>query len=144
LVCLVPYVKGDVFKVAYREGDTFDSFAVDHPKTVGTTLKKNGKILGCAGFVMECDGVATFWGFFSEECRGHGVMIFKASCQKIKDFMSTNNIRRLQATCRTDRPEYNRFITMLGFSFEGCLRNAAPNGNDINIYSRIRQCKQCQ
>jgi len=133
---IVEYAKGDVFKVQFREGDTFGTFAVEHSNTVAWTMKDGDTIIGCAGYVKECDGVATFWGFFSEDTRGHGRTIIKYARHTLEQIGEFWELRRIQAAVRADRPEYRRFIEMLGFEYEGCLKKAAANGEDVLMYGR--------
>ncbi len=134
---IIEYAKGDVFKVRFRDGDTFGSFAVDHKNTVAWTMKEGDKILCCGGFVIECPGVATQWAYFGDEARGYGRQIVKFARQNLGEMIEKYDLRRVQAFCRADRAEYRRFIEMMGFEYEGCLKRAASNGEDLLMYGRI-------
>ncbi len=129
------YEEGDVYRLDIREGDTIGVILQDFP-TPGWTMFSETDILACGGIVQAGGGVGNVWAYISDKARGHGVSLLRFSRSAMDRALSIMLFHRLQTVVRTDRPEYERFVELLGFEKEGRLRKATSTQEDLFLYAR--------
>lgn len=103
-------------------------------------IEYGGELVGVGGIVLHWPGVAEFWLILTEQCSKdgiHAVMALSAIKEKVEYLIETNNIKRAQATVRTDFPEAIKMIEYLGFKCEGLMECYCPDGHDVFRYARI-------
>ena len=130
------YADGDVYKVKLRPGDGRDG-VIEFPGPKWS-LCRGDTVIGSCGIKTDIDGVGTIWAFFSEEARGEGRKILRFMWQRLDEAFRDVGYYRLQACVSVDRPEYAKFIEMIGFQAEGLMRNATPDKRSVWLYSRVK------
>ena len=133
----VEYVKGDAFRVKVRLGDTMGEGIQEIPGAAWTLEDEDGNALMCFGISNPEHGISTLWSYISDDARGHGLQIVKFARPRIAAAMKALELRRLQAIVRADKPEYERFIKLFGFEFEGRIRRVTTDNKDVLMFSRI-------
>lgn len=130
------YEDGDVYAVKIRLGDPLGAPVVEYPG-VKWTMTVNGEPAAVAGIMNGGPGIGMLWAFVSDDARGHGKKIVKFIRPKLDFAFKEMRYHRLQAIVRVDRPEYQRFIELLGFEKEGLMKKAAFNQDDLWLYARV-------
>ena len=130
------YEPGDVFKLNIRDGDGFGVPPQDEVG-FGWTFKKQGKPVGCGGFVDIGQGIGMAWVMATDEVRGHGLRVCRFTRMAIGIAFEEMGWHRIQAAVRCDRPEYQQWAELMGFQREGRLRKAAPDKTDLYLYARV-------
>lgn len=97
----------------------------------------NGRIVGCGGVSIYWAGVGQAWAVFPK-----WVTIFKreAYCyikKGLNIIITEYDMRRIEATWRTDYPDKMHWLEHLGFQREGLLRKYCPDGCDAWMYAYI-------
>ena len=135
------YREGDVFRVRIRHGDALNGPVCDFPGPSWTMIGEEfgeDRPLLVFGIINAAPGVGTLWAYISDDARGHGVAMVKFGRARMDEAFEIMKYNRVQAVVRTDRPEYERFIELLGFEKEGTMRNGSVGGeHDVFLYSRI-------
>ena len=112
-------------------------FIDEEPGPTWTVLVDNVPV-ALYGFAESSPGVYDLWGVGTEELRGHGVALVKHVREILVLAFELLEVHRIQTTCRTDRPEYVRFIELFGFQREGVMRQLAPDRSDLIIFSKVK------
>lgn len=97
-------------------------------------------IVGVGGLIIHWEGVAEVWLMLTADCEKdgfHGVIALAAIKDKMEELIRDNNIRRAQATVRTDFPQAVKMIEYFGFRCEGLMEQYCPDGGDAYRYARI-------
>ena len=142
----------DALKIKLRERDARDTegmsplawaFIFDSFGEAKTLMLENGDIVACGGCVQNFGGgVADFWALTSDHIREYWKSFAVACRDGINDFIEKHGLHRVQAyTLALDDggkdPELDRFMTWLGFEWEGLLRKTGPNALDRHLYARV-------
>lgn len=100
------------------------------------TATYNTEIVCCGGIQEIMPKVGEAWMMFSLTGRKY-ISAFKVA----KDLLRKSKIkfRRIQATADPVNDIYKRFLEHLGFIYEGTLRRYGVNGQDMRMYSIIRE-----
>ncbi len=94
----------------------------------------NGEVLACAGVVKQWENRAIAWGLISENAGRQFVRIHKA----VQRFLESTDFKRVEAFVDSDFDAGHRWIKMLGFEYEGYMKNFSPLGKDCLLYARIK------
>lgn len=132
------YQEGDRNFLELRDGDEMGVGEFSEESGPTWTLLDDGVPFAIFGFQYSSDCVYDLWGVGTEKARGHGLFVVKTISKIVEDAFRILEIHRVQATCRTDRPEYRKFLELLGFKWEGTLRQLAPDRSDLHIFSRVK------
>ncbi len=130
------YTEGDVYQLNLREGDCLGVPPIDQPPPAWT-MKKDGRPIACGGIVHIGGGVGVVWVQATDEVRGHGLKLCKFARKAVHVAFARMKFHRIQATVRTDRPEYCRWAELMGFEREGLMRKATPSKEDVFLYARV-------
>ncbi len=130
------YTPGDVFALDIRDGDGL-GIPPEDEVGFGWTMKKEGRPIGCGGFLDIGQGIGLVWVMLSDEVRGHGTKLSRFARKATDIAFETMGWHRIQAAVRCDRPEYQRWARLMGFECEGRLRKAAPDKTDLYLYARV-------
>jgi len=133
------YQEGDVFRINLREGDTLGGVAEEVAGPAWSMKDEEGNVLLSFGILPSSETVGNLWAFISDDARGHGIKMIKFGRAVVEHGLTEKGFRRIQSIVRADRPEYQRFTEALGFTKEGLMRKAAPNGDDLWLYSRVSE-----
>ena len=97
-------------------------------------LKVDGITMIMAGVSIYWKGRAYAWAIVSKLAGSHMKLITK----EVRKFLAQSDIKRIETAvdCRFDAG--HRWAKLLGFTYEGTMRSWGPQGDDFDLYSRIR------
>jgi hypothetical protein len=98
------------------------------------TVRRDGKIICCAGVVNLWTGRASAWALLSWDA-GKSM---RPLHREVLKFLDRCEIRRVEAYVYPAFEPGHRWARMLGFEFEGLMRAFGQDGNDMAMYARIR------
>lgn len=99
------------------------------------TLLKDGIPVACMGITEYWTGRGEAWAMFIPGNSEVFTRVFRA-CKK---FLNSVNLRRIEATVRTDFLNGHRFAMMLGFECERYeMKGYGPTGESYSAYSYIK------
>ena len=122
------------------EGAVKDYPPVEVPDENCYTTIYEGAIVAVGGLVVLRKGLGVCWLILTANCKKkgfYGIVALSAIKDKTEELIQMNNIKRAQATVRTDFPQAIKMIEFLGFQREGLLRKYCPDGGDSYIYARL-------
>lgn len=106
----------------------------EHP---AYTLFVNGDVVACGGVVLMGFDRGEAWTLFSILISRYPKAVIKATKSCLKNIVSEQNLKRVQALVNPKYTKGHRFLSFLGFQKEGLLRFYGPNGENMTLYSRI-------
>jgi len=136
-VRFVPYTAGDSYRVRVRAGDALGGNLADNDE-LAWTMMEGDEVLACGGIFTIEKGIGFLWAYISDEAKGHGRSLIMHSRRMVAGAVK-NGCFRVQAVVRADKPEYERFIELVGLSKEGLMRKATPERNDLFMYAKISE-----
>jgi RimJ/RimL family protein N-acetyltransferase len=95
----------------------------------------DGRIVGCAGFIVPWPDRATCWALIAAGVTRRQMVEITHSVERA---ISLRTERRLEATCDSNFEGAHNWLKRLGFTREGTLRAYTPAGQDNDMYSRIK------
>lgn len=102
------------------------------------TIMADGRVVACLGVQVLGGRIGECWAVFSPEASGHILYITKVIMRHLARAVRDFNLQRLQAFARVDLETAWRYLEVLGFEREGCLRKFGRDGSDQYIYSMVR------
>ena len=102
------------------------------------TVFHNEEVVFCGGVQEIMPKVGEAWLMFSVTGKDY-INSFKTAKKLLNQAKSKFN--RVQATADPINRIYSRFLEYLGFIYEGTLRRYGVNGQDMRMYSIIREDK---
>lgn len=131
------YQPGDEDSMVRRESD-WSGRVTDNMAAGGLafTLRLQGRVVAVMGAVNNWPGYATAWAQISDDIRGQGRPLTRATRSVSDVIMKEMALHRMDAYAVADHPEYGRWLKLLGFTHECTLQAALPNGGDLCIYAR--------
>lgn len=93
------------------------------------------QLVAIGGLYKEHDACATAWSFLLPSTAKH----MRALTRFSADVFARAPFVRIQAHVVPTFPPAIRWIELLGFSREGLLRKFTPSGQDMLLYSRIKE-----
>lgn len=131
------YRRGDVYRVPIRAGDVTGS-NLENFNGPAITLYDDERPIAVCGVQEVSLGVGMLWSYISDGVRqGHGRPLIRLARRMMPITAQEMGLQRIQATSLAEKDEYARFLRAIGFEFEGCLRQAAPDKRDLNMFARI-------
>lgn len=103
-----------------------------------TIFDQDGRVLVCLGVQILWGRVGECWSVFSPEARKHPKAITEVTIKYLTRIVADFNLERLQAYARTDLKPAWKWLEVLGFEREGCLRKFGRDGSDQYIYGMVR------
>lgn len=134
LLCLTPH---DSQQIEYQ------ALVAPHGQRVvesglGLSAWAYGRCVGAGGVVQIWQGRAEAWGIFGAGIAGY----IRPVASKIKLVLDDYPCRRLELTVKAGNKEGHRIARLLGFgSPESVMRAYHPDGTDMYMYARIKQCQ---
>lgn len=105
------------------------------------TLFKDGRIIGCCGFIMTMPGVAEIWMIPTVYVKTAKVSFIKSVRLLIEVLAKGYKVHRAQTHCSID-DLHDRWMKSLGFQCEGVLRKFTHLKEDQKLWSRIFENKR--
>jgi hypothetical protein len=110
-----------------RDADTSGDWIVGPAWTVFD----GERIAGMGGFLLQWDGRFLAWAMIAKGANMVGLTRIARS------IVNGFNVRRIEATIDVNFRQAAKWVSMLGFEFEGVLRCAGLNGEDFAMYSKV-------
>ncbi|MBU7436518.1 hypothetical protein [Paraburkholderia fungorum] len=104
-------------------------------KTDAFTGFIDGRVVGCAGFIVQWPGRATCWAMVSHTVTKREWVEINRAVQRAIDLRPEH---RLEATCDSDFPGGHTWLRHLGFVREGRLVAYTPDRRDNDLYARVK------
>lgn len=92
-------------------------------------------VVACAGVILCWADRAQAWSMLSAEIGTHVVSIHRA----VARFLAAYPVRRLECTVDPRSAAAVRWVTRLGFQYEGTMAAYTPLGDTMDLYARIRR-----
>jgi len=135
----------------YKEGDIeivrqnpLEEAVKDYPElkpdaTKTWTVIKDDKIVSVFGIVPMWDGVAEIWFMPTKDILDSKIKAYLFIKKTFEKTIKEHNLRRVQATIRTDYPRGKKMIERLGFKNETPegMREYCPDKCDAWLYARL-------
>lgn len=93
-----------------------------------------GSLVGAAGIANQHPGTGRAWALLSPAA-GPWLPTITKACLR---FFLDARYRRIEATVLTGWAAGARWAAMLGFEREGTMRGYGPDGQDFDLYARVR------
>ena len=124
--------------------ETTEPALVARTPDYGAALKAGGPcytafagehVVACAGMILCWADRATAWSMLSAEMGAHVFSIHRA----VVRFLATYPVRRVECTVDPRSAVAVRWVTRLGFQYEGTMAAYTPLGDTMDLYARIRR-----
>ena len=92
------------------------------------------RVIGCAGCIEQWEGRAIAWALVSKDAGRHMVSVHRA----VAGFIAQAPWRRIETTVDSSFDAGHRWMELLGFTHEGRMRAYGPQGQDFDIYARVK------
>lgn len=97
------------------------------------------QFVAAAGIVIPYPGLGEGWAVVGPLAVKHRVWFHRTTLRFMVRFMKDLNLNRLQATVRADWPTGIRWAKHLGFQPETTLRKFGRNGEDMMMFSILKE-----
>lgn len=99
----------------------------------------DGQIVAAGGVAIQWPGVGLAWVYADDCLRKFGKSAARHVQTYLKQIMSEENLHRVQAYVHADYSIGQRFITWLGFRCEGVAEAFDIEGNNWQVYAKIKK-----
>lgn len=120
-------LRAEIEKPGYLE-------AITYPGCVAYALVHEGDVLGCYGAQAIWAGRAVVWTLLSDQSQRYMLTFHRIA----KGFLAQLPVRRVEAYVASGFEQGVHWVDMLGFEYEGCMRGFFPNGEDAQLYARVK------
>jgi hypothetical protein len=110
--------------------DALDELAKGH----AFTAMVDGEVIGCGGIIEWWPDRCSVWAIVGKDAGPH----MRGITRMVRAVLDRYPSRRIEATVREDFAQGKRWIRLLGFGCDGFLPAYSPLGEDVIMYSRIR------
>ena len=98
------------------------------------SYEREGKVLGCGGFMDTWPGRSILWCLLSKDAGSHLVDITRSVRKVMKHYPR----HRFEATVQYDFKEGHRWMKLLGFELEAeRMKKFSPDKVDYSLYARV-------
>ncbi len=136
MIKIRPLQDGDIM-LANESAIECGAKVYNHEKVEGYTVVDGNKILMVGGVIIMWEGVGEAWLIMTK----HSLSCVKDSYRYIRDVMNIiireQKLRRIQARARADFEKGQKMLKHLGFKYEGCAREQAPDRTDMYMYGKL-------
>jgi hypothetical protein len=91
-------------------------------------------VIACAGVVLQWEGRAVAWSLLSLSMPTALTAVFKHT----KRFLNQYAARRVECTVDPRSAQAKNWATHLGFRYEGLMRAYTPQGDDMELWARVK------
>jgi hypothetical protein len=99
------------------------------------TLMQGERVVACLGVIEWWEGRGEGWMFLGPHSLRELCYLYRA----MKRFFEACPFRRVEAVVRSDFPEAQDWVKSFGFKFEGHLTAYSPEGDDTQMFAKIRE-----
>jgi RimJ/RimL family protein N-acetyltransferase len=92
------------------------------------------RVLGCGGMTELWENRAQIWALVSKDAGPHMLGIHRA----VEGFLKQTTHRRIEAYVLVGFKPGERWLKRLGFEHEGTMRAYSPEGDDYELFARVR------
>ncbi len=100
-------------------------------------IDKDGDVMAIIGFFIMWKGVAEVFAIPSKRVSDCGFRYVRHVIRELDRIMIENDIRRIQTTSLDDE-QTNKWMTLLGFTKEGTMKEYTEEKHDYNVWARFR------
>lgn len=98
------------------------------------SLLVDGKVIGCGGVYDLSMNRAYAWALVSKDAGKHLLQATKA----VKLYLDDKYYRRIETAVMINFGAGHRWVKMLGFEREGTMKKWGDDGNDYDMYARVK------
>ena len=146
---IIPYNRIHAYDVLEKNVRDRDVWLTDSPgwKQWAVNWEKGGpaftliideQVVGCAGVILLGHNRGEAWMAISKLLYMYPKTVFKTVRDGLVGIVAEHHLRRVQALVLPDFEAGKRFMSHLGFKYEGTLIAYGPAGEDFEIYGRIQ------
>lgn len=121
--------------IGRREGDDWgddeDTFRFMLSMSPSYTILKDDTPIVVLGAWKLWDGAYEVFARTDDKARQHSVAVVRIARGLLASFAQANGVHRYSSCIRADKPEYIRWIKLLGFEFEYTMEGAIDGEVDI-------------
>lgn len=107
--------------------------------TAYTLVGNEGRVLAVFGFAKAEDGAGDVYALLGQDCGGKMTELFRFMKKELRRLMKSHGCEVARATVKKGFAAGERFIAMLGFSYQGTLPQFY-NGNDYLLFEKEEKC----
>ena len=94
----------------------------------------DNEIIASLGIIPQWQNRAVAWGLIGENAAQHFIPLHRA----VRRFLELSDYRRIETSVATNFKEGHRWAQLLGFKNEGTMKAFTPNGDDCDLYAKVR------
>lgn len=98
------------------------------------SLVDGDAVFATAGLIPQWENRAHAWALISAEVGPHMYLLHKAVLRTF----TLHNFKRIETAVDCNFKQGHRWMELLGFEREGCMRKYTPDGRDCDLYARIQ------
>lgn len=102
-----------------------------------TAFTEDGRIVGCAGVIVQRQGIADGWAVTSALITDYGIWSTRIVKSMLQEIMCSLNLRRVQISVDPQNVAAQRWAKALGFQYEGTMRGFGVNGEPYDLYAKV-------
>jgi hypothetical protein len=100
------------------------------------TALEGDRVIACGGVLTAGSPFGTVWAMLAHDSGRHMLYLARAAGRMLEAVAITQRLRRLEATIEEGFEPGCRLVRLLGFEFEGRMRNYGDNGETHLRYAR--------
>ncbi|MBQ8678064.1 MAG: hypothetical protein IJ529_06310 [Alphaproteobacteria bacterium] len=132
------YQDGDLDKMIIQQEQSHELATAVFPKDISFTFEEDGEVLGVVAVVKVYDGRGIVTSFISADAGRSMLQLVRIAKELITDGMYELKLDRLEMSVLAGFQHGERFAKMLGFEYEGTMRNYYK-GRDYKLFAKIRR-----
>lgn len=102
-------------------------------------LVEGGRARGIGGIEPVWEGRHVLWSYAADLSLREWGQVLRFTRRRIARALEREDVRRVECTASLAAPRYCRFLGRLGFAYEGTLRAYGPGGEDMAMFSQVRE-----
>ena len=139
MITIIPFKYEHALQIENPDSKEYHEAMKRHEQdATALTLMIGDDIIACGGVMILSEGVAEIWTLQSPLVEKHPIEFHKFMLQWRDIFQKKFNLVRMQASVQADVEKHIKWIEMLGFKREGCMRKYY-GGKDYYMYARITE-----
>ena len=128
---LVPFDKAHLLQITPQVRQANTDLSGDWIHGPAWTVFDGDTVQAIGGFLLQWEGRFLAWAIIGE---GANMRALTRIARGVVDGFS---VRRIEATIDVSFRQAAKWVSILGFQFEGVLRCAGLNGEDFAMYSKV-------
>lgn len=128
---LVAFEKEHLSRITPQAAQSRTDLSGDWIHGPAWTVLDRGEVVAAGGFLLQWEGRFLAWAII-----GQGANM-RSLTRIARGVLDGFLVRRIEATIDVQFRQAAKWVSMLGFQFEGVLRCAGLNGEDFAMYSKV-------